>query len=180
MAASADDSGDDPAVFKDYPGPHRLHRRQRVAGAERLQRARRHLPPPEPPRQELRQLRQRLRVRRDRRAGRRGADRRPRARQRADGKGASATTAITCSRRTTRTSPMRRCPRIRRGSTASIASSRCSSPDTSIAAGASASCRSTWTCTTRTTTAAAHATSTRTDPTGRSSASSRTTTRRSA
>ena len=49
-AASAATPATIPTVIKDYPGPHRIHRRQRVARAERLQRARRHLPPPGPPR----------------------------------------------------------------------------------------------------------------------------------
>ena len=92
----------------------------------------------------------------------------------------SATTATTCSRLTTPISPMRRCPRIRRDSAASAASSRCSRATTSTTGEDAASCRSTWTSITRTITAAVHATSIRTDRTGRSSASSRTTTRRSA
>ena len=76
--------------------------------------------------------------------------------------------------------PTRRCRKIRGGSTATTASSRSSRRNLSIVNAASASFRSTWICTIRTITAAARATSTRTGPTGRSSGSCRTMTRRSA
>ena len=74
-----------PRGHRELAGSHRVHRRERFAGAARLQPARRHLRAPAAQRPRLRELRQRVRVRDRRRGSPDRADRHPRARQRAHG-----------------------------------------------------------------------------------------------